>query len=292
MMEYSPQQAYLYACRLDVAAFKPGNVSEQSEGHGMRAMDFYRSAEASAVELMRHDLPLGRRIHAAVQATQNVVSCNTNLGIILLCAPLAQAALRDASPATLRATLAEVLEETTEEDSRWVYEAIRLASPGGLGDSKQHDVNKEPQAGLLEVMRYARERDLIAAQYADNFADLFGVARPYWVQALSRWRHIETAVTDLYLFLLSRFPDTHICRKHGSACAGEIMRTVQAAHARWLRQASDEEGRRVLDRLDRHWKEQGINPGTTADMTVACLFLDRLLMQPNRTAGGSRTCRR
>ncbi len=70
---------------------KPGNVSLHSAGHDMRAQQFLDSARASAPALFDPRAGVGARIEAAVRATRAVAGCNTNLGILLLCAPLARA---------------------------------------------------------------------------------------------------------------------------------------------------------------------------------------------------------
>jgi triphosphoribosyl-dephospho-CoA synthase len=86
--------AFLAACRLDVAVRKPGNVSVASPGHGMRAGQFIASAAAAAGPLFEPGAPVGRRIEQAVQASWSQAGCNTNLGIVLLCAPIAVAVER------------------------------------------------------------------------------------------------------------------------------------------------------------------------------------------------------
>ncbi|MGH2822360.1 MAG: triphosphoribosyl-dephospho-CoA synthase, partial [Thermoleophilaceae bacterium] len=74
------REAVLASCRLDVLAFKPGNVSLPSPGHGMTATDFLTSTEAVAPILSATGLSLGRRVLMSVEATRRAVGCNTNLG--------------------------------------------------------------------------------------------------------------------------------------------------------------------------------------------------------------------
>ncbi len=76
--------------------------------------------------------PLGCSIRRAVEATVRHTRSNTNLGIVLLLAPLARAA-RMAGERPLRDRLAAVLAATTVADARETFAAIRLANPGGLG---------------------------------------------------------------------------------------------------------------------------------------------------------------
>jgi len=85
-------QAFAQACREELDAPKPGNVHVFADGHRMTAADFERSAEAAAGPLAAAGARVGKRILGAVEATDAAVGANTNLGIVLLCAPLAAAA--------------------------------------------------------------------------------------------------------------------------------------------------------------------------------------------------------
>jgi triphosphoribosyl-dephospho-CoA synthase len=133
------EQAYLRACRAELAALKPGNVHVHAAGHDMTVTDFEMSAQASATAMAAARLTVGQRILEAIRRTRSVVASNTNLGIVLLSAPLAQAALMPPGP-DLRRRLGRVLEELTVDDAEQAFAAIRLANPGGLGRSAQHDV--------------------------------------------------------------------------------------------------------------------------------------------------------
>jgi len=136
----TPQQIsdlYRQACEIELQAFKPGNVSIYADGHGMAVADFRLSAEVSAEALSNPEYSLGEKIYYAVQATRAAVGCNTNLGIILLCAPLVQAINNFEAGETLRYALSRILAMTTLDDASWVFKAITLAAPGGLGDSEQ-----------------------------------------------------------------------------------------------------------------------------------------------------------
>src|SRR5713101_6742331 len=75
-------QALKSACLAEIRAPKPGNVSIYSAGHGMTAQQFEASANAIAAPLTVPGTSVGERILRAVQATQQAVGCNTNLGIV------------------------------------------------------------------------------------------------------------------------------------------------------------------------------------------------------------------
>src|SRR5688572_28486712 len=130
-----------YACVLEVSAPKPGNVSPGRPFADVRYEDFVASAGAICEPLAGADArPLGETILRAVEATGRVTRANTNLGMVLLLAPLARAAARRRSTAepddrlsALQTEVRQVLAETTVDDARQVFEAIRLANPGGLG---------------------------------------------------------------------------------------------------------------------------------------------------------------
>lgn len=269
-------EAYRQACDLELAALKPGNVHRYADGHGMCVADFRRSAEASAGPLTDPALGLGERIFRSVAATRAAVGCNTNLGILLLCAPLIQAALDGDRSGGLRARLSTVLGATDRVDTAWLFRAIRLASPGGLGGSRRHDVGGAPDAPLRTVMAYAASRDRIARAYADGFADLLDHAAPLLGRFIDRWGDERWAATALYLDILSRVPDTHIARKHGRRRAAEVSRRA-APLARALAGSERPEALcEPLRRLDAEFKREGINPGTSADLTVASLLIRRL----------------
>jgi len=280
-------ETYLHACLLDVEALKPGNVSRESPGHGMCAEDFVVSAEHSVGPLLDTDLGLGERIEQAVARTRERVGCNTNLGILLLCAPLLYAAQRHpASP--LREGLRRVLAASGEADARQVYRAIRLANPAGMGRAARHDLADTPRVGLVEAMSAAAERDLIARQYRDGYALLFDAMLPELQRIRAHGADETDAVSELFLWLLGRYPDSHIQRKHGSAAAGRVS-AVAAGCLLACRRDGRSATRRRLQALDRRFKRAGLNPGTSADLCVAAVLARRLCRQSAALAGDDMT---
>ena len=278
---------FLRACELDVAVRKPGNVSRASAGHGMQADMFIASAQAAAGPLFQPDARVGERIEAAVDASWAVAGCNTNLGILLLCAPIALAVERRPearSPAALRTAIKDVLADLDPLDSQAAYRAIARARPGGLGSAPSEDVREPPTVDLRAAMTLAAHRDSVARQYRDGHADLFDIGLPALgapdkglsLSAPSASGLFDAptvaAVQRLYLALLGRFADSHIVRIHGDAVAHIVMTAAQA----WQALAR---GGRELDTdpefadWDASLKAQRINPGTTADLTVATLLV-------------------
>ncbi|OJW85579.1 triphosphoribosyl-dephospho-CoA synthase [Thiobacillus sp. 65-1402] len=286
-------EAFRTACELDVLAFKPGNVSVESPGHGMQARDFQLSAEAAAPHVTDRTLPLGERIYRAIAATRQAVGCNTNLGIVLLAVPLIRAAQHRLPHESLSQRLRRDLDETTREDTEWVYRAIRLAAPGGLGSSPRHDVHAAPTVNLLSAMREAAQRDRIAGQYASGYADVFRFGVDALRQGRTRWGEETQALTDVYLAYLSGFPDSHVLRKFGAPTAAQVQRMACGCVADMAPCPDWNRARRHLANLDRGLKSAGVNPGTSADLTVATWLADRLLSaaatdpaETSRPAGG------
>lgn len=264
--------AFLYACRLELAAPKPGNVHRFAAGHGMTVADFERSAEVSVAAVAACRPGVGARVHQAVAATRAAVGQNTNLGILLLVAPLAEAFLIAEARPDLETATCRVLATLDIDDARQVFAAIRLAAPGGLGRADQHDVAEEPEVPLSSAMRAAANRDRIAWNYVHGFSDIFRRGLTWWRQARARGRDPVWACTELYLRFLATIPDTHLARRHAASVADAVCRKA-APICDELLVASRPEA--LLDRLlafDAALKEAGLNPGTTADLTVATVF--------------------
>jgi triphosphoribosyl-dephospho-CoA synthase len=266
--------AFIAACRDELEAPKPGNVHVYAAGHRMTAAQFAASAAAAADPLCAPGARVGARIRGAVEATFREVGANTNLGIVLLCAPLAAAAEREASK--LRDGLVAVLDDLDIRDADDAFAAIVQASPAGLGRAERHDVFAAAQATLKQAMAEAAHRDLVARQYATGYADVFDLGMRLHAAAATRWSAPKLAALAAYLGFLSRFPDSHIVRKHGAAVAAEVCRTAMKFDALlWSAQDPADLFSELLA-WDAVLKAGGINPGTTADLTVATLFAHRL----------------
>jgi len=263
--------AYRDACRYDVIAAKPGNVSLASPGHGMQASDFLASARVSAAPLCARVRGVGSAVREAVAATWAAVGCNTNLGIVLLAAPLAQAVLRPLV-GDLRARLAQVLATLDVDDAAQAYAAIRQARPAGLGSVAEGDVAAAPAIDLRAAMALAAERDRIAWNYVHDYADVFELGLPRLRAALARADGLADAVLASFLGLFAHAPDTHVARKHGEACARAVQ--GRAVEVETAYEACEDAGAResLVQAFDRELKHGGVNPGTTADLTVTSLF--------------------
>ncbi len=266
--------AFRSACLAELKALKPGNVHVFADGHRMTAEQFARSADAAAAPLSARGAPVGRRILDAVAATQDAVGTNTNLGIILLCAPLAAAA--EADHADLRAALAGVLDGLDTADAELAFRAIVRAAPAGLGRVGENDVAAPARVTLRRAMADAADRDRVARQYATGYADIFDLGLPRLAAATAKNQAEEWVILAIYLGFLAGFHDSHILRKYGAA----VATTVRESAARFDgKLQSSWDPSRLTDELlawDAELKAKNINPGTSADLTVATLFAHRL----------------
>jgi triphosphoribosyl-dephospho-CoA synthase len=257
--------AFEAACLAELQAIKPGNVHVFADGHGMVVDDFIKSAHAAASVIALPGMTVGQRILRTIDATREVVGCNTNLGIVLLAVPLVQSALLDLP-------LQAVLDGLTQEDAADAFRAILRASPAGLGESPRHDVRNAPSATLLEAMREAAPRDRIAWQYANGYQDILGFGVTRYHEAMAHWENEAWAATAVYLGFLARFPDTHVLRKYGEAVAESLCIEAQRHENALLRCENPKASLGELLRFDDRLKQDALNPGTSADLTVASIF--------------------
>jgi triphosphoribosyl-dephospho-CoA synthase len=257
------------ACVLEATARKAGNVHPLLSFPDLTYRDFVKSADAIAPILARtRQLGIGEAILGSVMATQKRVGRNTNLGMILLLAPLA------AVPSNVRLVdgIAPVLQRLSREDAELAYRAIRLAQPGGMGHVESQDLSEPPTMTLLEVMRLAADRDLIARQYADSFSLVLDFGMRYLTQVEDFRRHWEPAIVGLQLELLSRHADSLIVRKCGREVAEDASR--RAVGVLSAARPGTPRAQEALNEFDRWLRADGNrrNPGTTADLIAAMLF--------------------
>ena len=252
---------------------KPGNVSPFASFRDTTYEDFLASAAAIGPALaLAGERALGATIRAAVEATARWAPSNTNLGLVLLLAPLARAELRP-GPGTLRARLTGTLADTTVADARDAYVAIRSAAPGGLGRASEQDVAGTPTVTLREAMALARDRDAIAREYASDFETTFEIGAPGLRRALSDRLAWRDAIVEVYLTLLAASPDTLIVRKLGTDAGVTVQRRARAVvDAGGVRTMA---GRDAIAALDRELRDEAntLNPGATADLTGAAIYV-------------------
>jgi len=266
------------ACVLEASAEKPGNITPSHDFADTSYEDMLRSAIAIGPELGRAaERGAGETVLAAVRATRRVAGSNTNLGIALLLAPLARAALADgAAAALLCERVEEVLQALTLDDSGAAYAAIREAGAGGLDEPVEHDVRDAPTVALREAMALAAGRDSVASEYATGFTITFDIGLPALRRALAAGLGPRPATVEAFLELLAAVPDTLIARKRGADAARRV--SEGAAEVLAAGSVRDAAGRAALETFDAALRDDGnaLNPGTTADLVTAVLFVGLL----------------
>jgi triphosphoribosyl-dephospho-CoA synthase len=251
-------------------------------------------AIAAAIDRARAQ-PLGRTILDAVAASRRVTRSNANLGIVLAIAPLA--AIPDGTPLS-PAAAAGVLATATPDDARDVYAAIALAKPGGMGRRDEWDIAGPAPASLLDAMHAAADRDQIARLWARGYEPLFAGPVADIAGEIDRGLSLGAAIERGHLMQLAREPDTLIARKHGLAAARDVSAraaAVLAAGHAWPAAghawpaaaghawpaaadhawpaAADHAWPAAAAELDRFLRAHAMNPGTTADLVAAALYI-------------------
>lgn len=263
-------QCATLACLWEASSPKPGNVHRGADFADATFYDFVTSAAAIGPVFDQSDrLGVGELALQSVQATRRLVATNTNLGTILLLAPLAR--VPRAIP--LAEGISEVLAKLTSRDAALVYEAIRLANPGGLGDSRAMDIANEAPADLIAAMRFAAERDAIARQYAVDFADILTGVAPLLAEEIETCNSVARGVVRAQIRILATTPDTLIARKRGQETAAQVSLLAQRVLEAGAHD-SDHYQEALADfdfylRCDGHNR----NPGATADWIAAGLFV-------------------
>lgn len=259
------------ACVWEATAPKPGNVHRGADFEDVTYLDFIHSGIIiGPILATTPTLGVGQTILESVRATRAAVATNTNLGMVLLLAPLS--VVPNGIP--LAAGIDEVLGNLTYDDTRAVYEAIRVSAAGGLGHPPKADVFDDALTDLrlVDAMQLAADRDLVARQYTNGFADVFSIAEKIDAACARDWS-LMTAIVHVHLQQLAAEPDSLILRKCGATIAKEA--SVRAARiADSLEPGVDAYDEALSDfdfwlRSDGHRR----NPGTTADLIAAALFV-------------------
>lgn len=265
-------QAALLACLLEASAPKVGNVHRGADFEDMTFYDFVISAAAiQPVFENSASLSVGSMVLQCIQRTQNSVGTNTNLGIVLLLAPLAKC-----SPENATCDIERVLQQLSEQDRDDIYQAIQIAHPGGMGEVEQGDVRDKRgvnSLSLLDAMKLAQDRDSIAKQYACGFQDVFEFVQPTLWQSFQTFDSLPDAIVHAHLQVMAKIPDTLIGRKCGQETAEKSASLASQIVSQW--EPGSVSYYSAIEDLDFWLRSQSNqrNPGTSADLIAAGLFL-------------------
>lgn len=276
-------QCATMACFMEATTAKPGNVHRGADFDDLTYQDLMTSAVmiAPAMDAAGAGEPLGRSILRAIHDTQSAVSTNTNLGMVLLFTPLAKVPRE----VPLVEGIETVLSALDAQDAKDIYEAIRIAQPGSLGNTPQYDVTGPAPDDLLTAMQAAADRDMVARQYAENFSQVLGEVVPWIQEGLALNGSLSDVIVRVHVRLMSKYPDSLIARKLGIEAAQESAN--RAATTLNAGEPGEEPYHQALADLDFWLRSDGHrrNPGTTADLVTAGLFAalrDGIISMPFR----------
>ncbi len=273
------------ACWIEATAPKAGNVHPSASFHNMTYRDFYESALAiGKVFDCAEFRTIGQLILESRLATMKVTEVNTNLGTTLLFGPIARAMVRSRSVSELDTeNLRAALRELQPMDAEQIYQAIRLANPGGLGQVPKLDIRDDAPADVMEAMSHAASRDWIAAEYVEVFPKTLALAEHFendrslgasWFQTVCRRQ----------CWALAHWGDSLIIRRNGRELDRQVRTLAMEA---WSALPDEVRFEAAYRKLDAFLREDGHqrNPGTTADLLAGGLFIAlwRLSEQSDRT---------
>ena len=278
LTENQVKMAFEYACKLDVFSIKPGNVFLNHPAYGMSHKDFLQSSMACSDIMCEQNMDIGLKILESVKASMDVVGCNTNLGIILLCVPIVEAVYMDKEHKFDQNNLKIVIDNINYKQTKSIYKAINLANAGGMSSKEEFDLksNKSDNFTLFEAMNFAKTYDYIASEYTKYFYNIINNISLNWRNYFKLMNNDECATTATFLKQIASNPDSLIARKHGLSTAEQVSERFKEIADEYCALKDPNILNNKLLLLDSELKIQGLNPGTTADVVVASIFLNRL----------------
>ena len=267
---------YLYACSKDVEVIKPGNVNIDYPHSDTTAYNFLRSAHDSCRSLFRQDLSLGERIYHSVTDSRKNTRVNTNLGIVILISPIIQGLLTS-TKTTFRSALKDVIKTSRISDTNLLCRAINSINPGGLGEREEMDTNSLPKVTLKTIMDKSAKYDRLSYQYSTGYSDILDFIVPRIIEHKKYIENTDFLLSLVFLEILSEIPDTHISRKFNEKIAKKTSNEARDLIKIINTERSRKKAISRICQLDYEYKNKGINPGTTADLLLSSVMIERLL---------------
>jgi triphosphoribosyl-dephospho-CoA synthase len=277
---------------------KPGNVDRCHDFSDIRFHHFLTSA-VSAYPVFRKAASSegspGSLILEGVAAWGDWnLRSNTHFGSLVLLIPLVLAAGRmagheqgqetkqdesqengpdDGVDNGLEEELARVLRSTTVQDAIDFYRAFDLAGARvvqvddfSLKDPDWERKLIEGNQSLLELMRLSLGHDIVAREWATDFERSFQLAGR--LREMVSIYGLNDGVVRTFLEALAEVPDSLISAKFGKERAVEVSRmAIDALLDSTLNKARE---------MDCELNNRDMNPGSTADLIAASLFISLL----------------
>lgn len=281
-LQLTPGGIATLACLMEVTAPKPGNVHRSADFEDTTFMDFSTSAVVFGQVIDANvESSLGETILTSVKQTRLAVGTNTNLGIILLLTPLAKILKQEKVRSLDQSSVHEFMTTLGGSDGSDVFEAIRIAKPGGIGSSDRMDVQSVRTApvDLLQAMEFAKDRDSIARQYVTGFQTVFEVGISKLREGIKLFPELSQAIVFTHVAMMANEPDSLIGRKCGDQIAKQsqtmALKAVENLDCDIPSEEQFESFWSAVGELDFWLRSDGHrrNPGTTADLIAATLFV-------------------
>lgn len=249
---------------------KPGNVDRLREYDDLRFEHFLAGAVGAQKGLQQaaDGVRIGRAFESGVEGMSQQSAGNTQFGALLMLVPLVRTV---ASGRLSSENAAATVEATTIEDACGFYRAfehvdVAVDDPPSEFDeldvrrgSDAIDTLRAKELTLFDVMELSADRDGVAAEWVSGFRRSFEAAD----LILQGDGPICTHTSEAFIRLLADQRDTFVVTRNGEAAADEATQRAQAVL----------DGEEDADALAEEFVERDINPGTTADLTAAALFI-------------------
>lgn len=272
---------------------KPGNVHRTRNFSDMVFEDFLLSGIAIGKTMEKaaergfkyrhrsenwHKIGLGELILEAVTETDHWVANNTNLGIVMLLAPISVAAGMFDDVNSFREIIDQIMRSTTPEDAVNLYRAINIAAAGGMGQQDDLDVSAESSlqklrdenVNMFSVLEMSSSWDKLSYELTHKMPVTFEIGYPTFKKLKSEYE-TNQATVQTFLTILSQVPDTLISRKFGEHKAEEVSSSAKSI----LEEGGilTKKGICSVEKFDQELIVDGLNPGTTADFTAASIMI-------------------
>lgn len=264
---------------LEVSATpKPGNIDRNHNYIDTRFEHFLASAVGVYPILEKaacSKTGVGEFIHRSVtESGKWQRGGNTHFGAFILLIPLVMAGGRCEDITCLKGQVQKIVRETTVEDAVEFYIAfsksqvkVRPVDDLDLSDTGSIEKIKTHGLTLFNLMDISGSYDMIAEEWVNGFTKTFECAG--LIQDKIKKYGINDAVVLTFMELLSRNKDTFIRTKFNQKKAEEVSMRAKSI----LQRGDMDKIRDEIRFFDEELLKEGVNPGSTADIIIAGLFV-------------------